>query len=81
MVYARAHDHTVAEDYFTAMEQVEQCLDLLAPQEENKSVPQAEELAAMLDSLWDADLNPTQMSTVFAVREGILALANGKNGT
>ena len=33
MVYARAHDQTVAEDYFTAMERVEQRLEIV-PQEE-----------------------------------------------
>lgn len=29
MIYARAHDQTVAEDYFTAMERVEQRLEIL----------------------------------------------------
>ena len=81
MVYARVHDHTVAEDYYTAMEQVEQRLDLIDTIEESRTTTQAEELAAMLSSLRDADLNPTQMSTVMAVREGILAMANGKYGT
>jgi site-specific recombinase XerD len=33
MVYARAHDHTVAEDYFTAMECVEKRLDTVAPRQ------------------------------------------------
>lgn len=28
MVYARVHDHTMAQDYYAAMEQVEQRLDL-----------------------------------------------------
>ena len=81
MVYARVHDHTVAEDYYTAMEQVEQRLDLLDKNDESRPVPQAEDLTAMLDSLGNADLNPTQLSTVIAVREGILAMANGKNET
>jgi site-specific recombinase XerD len=37
MIYARAHDQTVAEDYFTAMQRVEQRLDIApAPKEEPK---------------------------------------------
>jgi hypothetical protein len=35
MIYARAHDQTVAEDYFAAMQRVEQRLDISpAPKEE-----------------------------------------------
>jgi hypothetical protein len=33
MVYARVHDHTVADDYYMAMERVEQRLELLGGQE------------------------------------------------
>jgi hypothetical protein len=29
MIYARVHDHTVAEDYYTAIEQIEQRLKLV----------------------------------------------------
>jgi integrase len=37
MVYARAHDQTVAEDYFAAMERVEQRLDIIPePEQETK---------------------------------------------
>jgi hypothetical protein len=34
MVYARVHDKTLAEDYFKAMEQVEQRLNILPAQKE-----------------------------------------------
>jgi hypothetical protein len=34
MIYARAHDQTVADDYFAAMERVEKKLQIL-PSEEN----------------------------------------------
>jgi hypothetical protein len=38
MIYARAHDQTVAEDYFTAMQRVERRLDIgPAPQKEVNS--------------------------------------------
>jgi hypothetical protein len=34
MIYARAHDQTVAEDYFAAMERVEQRLEIVQPKQE-----------------------------------------------
>jgi hypothetical protein len=38
MIYARAHDQTVAEDYFTAMQRVEQRLEILPkPEQKTKS--------------------------------------------
>jgi len=37
MVYARAHDQTVAEDYFAAMQRVEERLDIMPePKQETK---------------------------------------------
>jgi len=57
MIYARAHDQTVADDYFNAMQRVEQRLDVApAPQEtapsetSNPGIVQAPERAEML--LW-----------------------------
>jgi Phage integrase family len=35
MIYARAHDQTVAEDYFAAMERVEQRLEIIPKEEED----------------------------------------------
>jgi integrase len=36
MIYARAHDQTVAEDYFTAMQRVEERLDIMRTQAESR---------------------------------------------
>ena len=49
MVYARVHDKTVAEDYFKAMEQVEQQLAL--PMNLVKCSPSTSELLVLVDSL------------------------------
>ena len=38
MIYARVHDQTVVDDYYAAMQKVEQRLDLLGTQQET-SVP------------------------------------------
>jgi len=38
MIYARAHDQTVAEDYFAAMERVEQRLEIVPPRLEESAV-------------------------------------------
>ena len=35
MIYARVHDHTVAEDYYVAMDRIEQRLDVGPPPESN----------------------------------------------
>ncbi len=43
MIYARVHDRTVADDYYTAMERVEQRLELLgAPAEEQQQLAGSE---------------------------------------
>ena len=38
MIYARAHDQTVAEDYFSAMQRVEERLDIVQPKREESVV-------------------------------------------
>ncbi len=38
MIYARAHDQTVAEDYFTAMQRVEERLEIVPTQQKNIEV-------------------------------------------
>lgn len=43
MVYARAHDQTVAEDYFAAMQRVEQRLDILPVEQKNYEVVNVQE--------------------------------------
>jgi site-specific recombinase XerD len=78
LVYARVHDHVVAEDYYTAMAQVEQRIELASQPGGNGQTHSAEELVALLDSLRKSKLDTTQVAAVLAVREGILAMANGK---
>jgi hypothetical protein len=61
MIYARAHDQTVAEDYFTAMERVEQRLEI---------VPKAEHEIAYEDvKVQTAISNPPQPIRVFQLIE------------
>ena len=43
MVYARAHDQTVAEDYFAAMERVEQRLEIVPAKQKDIEVVKVHE--------------------------------------
>ena len=43
MVYARAHDQTVAEDYFAAMERVEQRLEIVPAEQKDIDVVKVQE--------------------------------------
>lgn len=43
MVYARAHDQTVAEDYFAAMERVEQRLEIVPAEQKSYEVVKVQE--------------------------------------
>lgn len=43
MIYARAHDQTVADDYFAAMQRVEQRLDILPIEQKNYEVVNVQE--------------------------------------
>jgi integrase len=38
LVYARAHDQTVADDYFSAMQRVEQRLEIVSPKKEEEEI-------------------------------------------
>ncbi len=38
MIYAKAHDQTVADDYFAAMQRVEQRLEIVPAQEEEEKI-------------------------------------------
>jgi hypothetical protein len=53
MVYARAHDQTVAEDYFAAMERVEQRLEIVPVEEniEDVKVQEPEKLFHLIERL------------------------------
>lgn len=48
MIYARAHDQTVADDYFAAMERVEQRLDIVPETVSNDEVVKVQEHAQLL---------------------------------
>jgi hypothetical protein len=43
MIYARAHDQTVADDYFAAMQRVEERLEILPKEEETMGVVKVQE--------------------------------------
>jgi hypothetical protein len=68
MVYARVHDQTVADDYYSAMERVEQRLQIAPPaaqvDESNDSKPlddgEREQLLDLAEQLADPDLNPEE---------------------
>ncbi len=48
MIYARAHDQTVAEDYFAAMERVEQRLEIVPAQQKDIEVVKVQEPVKLL---------------------------------
>jgi hypothetical protein len=54
MIYARAHDQTVAEDYFAAMERVEQRLDIIPAEHkdiEHVKVQEPKKLFQLIEQL------------------------------
>lgn len=56
MVYAKAHDQTVADDYFAAMSRVEERLDLSPPKQESQTdevvnVPETTQILGWIDLL------------------------------
>ena len=52
MIYAKAHDQTVAEDYFTAMQRVEERLEIVAaPKVEEEVVKVQEQVLAFAEQL------------------------------
>jgi hypothetical protein len=66
MIYARAHDHTVAEDYYAAMAKIERCLDPNAEQApvaradnagEPVSIGERTRLLALVDRLAEPQLS------------------------
>lgn len=62
MIYARAHDKNVAEDYFKAMERVEKQLDL--PTSCSIQTPSPKEIIALVDALFGSALTPNQFEIV-----------------
>ena len=65
--YARLYDGTVAADYYSAMNKVEQQLEL--PEDRMKEKPSLGQLIALTDSLRNGLLNPAQTEIVRALRE------------
>jgi hypothetical protein len=51
MIYARAHDHIVAEAYFHAMQRVEQRLDIVPG--EQKQVGEVVKVQSLLSDWWE----------------------------
>jgi len=73
LIYARLYDGKVAADYYRAMGEVEARMELdgLA---DGGDPPNSGYLLALVDALGDGTLNDAQRDTVYALREGILAL-------
>jgi hypothetical protein len=73
MIYAHAHDQTMAENYFKATEQVEQQLALTL----NCSVepPSASKMLSLADSLFMSVLNTEQHEILSRLRDGLSWLA------
>ncbi len=78
MVYAHVHDQTVAEDYFKAMEQVEERLALHV--NPVKCPFSTSELLVLVDSLQGTTLNLTQREIVSALHSGLTLLAGQQIG-
>jgi hypothetical protein len=76
MVYARVHDQTVADDYYAAMQQVEQQLDLLGTKEEaNPPIGQSErvQLLELASHLEQPELNFDARLTIVAQMRAVLS--------
>jgi site-specific recombinase XerD len=69
MIYARAHDREVAEDYFTAMKSVEKGLESNLEQ----SASHRRKLITLFDSLQGSDLNPKQLNILLDLRTELLS--------
>ena len=81
LIYARAHDQTVAEDYFTAMSRVEQRMDIApAPKPEPETeyevvkVPESAQLLAWVERLALPELQPKERLEIAESLKRALAL-------
>jgi len=72
LIYARLYDGTVAADFYRAMHQIERRLELV--EGSSDAPPSGGQLLALADALGNGTLNAAQKETVYALREGILAL-------
>jgi hypothetical protein len=80
LVYARVHDRTVAEDYYLAMEVIENKLEpvvSLAPAGTDRLPFSGEHahLLGLLDALQDGVFDQEQRETLGTLRQGILVVA------
>jgi hypothetical protein len=66
MIYARAHDKEVAQDYFTAMKSVEKGLEL--PSIKGNEYLSTQKLARLVEALGETSLDSTQMEIVRELR-------------
>lgn len=62
MIYARVHYQTVAEDYFNAMQKVEQQLAL--PLDCPEQPPSASEMLVLINALYESNLTLEQTKVV-----------------
>lgn len=82
MIYARAHDHTVAADYYAAMAQIERCLDASAG--DGQALPEAaagagerSQLLSLLDRLAAPQVSvEARLELVEQVRKMIVVFSN-----
>jgi hypothetical protein len=70
--YVRLYDGTVATDYYRAMGQVKNLIQL--PQSQSISVSAQAGLLALVDSLDGSRLDENQRATVQALKQGIISL-------
>ncbi|HPH98657.1 MAG TPA: tyrosine-type recombinase/integrase [Anaerolineaceae bacterium] len=75
--YARLYDGTVAAEYYSAMNVIEQRLTL--PEDRLKQPPGLGYLVSLVDSLQQGTLNPVQTEAVRSLRNGLLLLVEKEN--
>jgi hypothetical protein len=78
MIYAKAHDHQVAEDYYAAMEQIEKRLALAhtEPVKEPLDEMQRGQLLALTDQLAAPDLKRSERLELVAQMRWLLESPN-----
>lgn len=77
MVYAKAHDENVAEDYFAAMARVEARLDLRGGQKKNRgslNSEQRRELLGLAEKLATPELCENERMTLAGQMQTVLLL-------
>ncbi len=90
LTYARIHDQTVADDYFTAMTLIEKRLEAHEPEPQEPTTPPDQtiphqnghdnhHLLALVEALAINTLNDDQRELVAELRSGILALTGEPN--